>query len=60
MVKALARAFRWRRMLDEDVCATIEDLAQRERVNRGYMSRLLRLIVRACSSVISTMRFRPF
>jgi hypothetical protein len=32
MVKALARAFRWQRMLDEGVCATIEELARRERV----------------------------
>ena len=28
MVKALARAFRWRRMLDEGVYGTIEDLAR--------------------------------
>jgi hypothetical protein len=27
MVKALARAFRWRRMLDTGVHATLEDLA---------------------------------
>ena len=31
MVKALARAFRWRQMLDEGVCGTIEELARRER-----------------------------
>ena len=43
LVKALARAFRWQGMLDRGVCATIEELAQRERVNRGYMSRVLRL-----------------
>jgi hypothetical protein len=36
MVKALARAFRWQRMLDEGVCGTIEELARRERVNGGY------------------------
>jgi hypothetical protein len=47
MVKALARAFRWQRMLDEGVCGTIEDLAKRERVNRGYMSRVLRLTLLA-------------
>ena len=47
MVKALARAFRWRRMLDEGVCGTIEELARRERVNRGYMSRVLRLTLLA-------------
>ena len=47
LVKALARAFRWRRMLDEGVCGTIEELAEREKVNRGYMSRVLRLTLLA-------------
>ena len=30
-------------MLDEGTCGTIEELASREKVNRGYMSRVLRL-----------------
>jgi hypothetical protein len=47
MVKALARAFRWQRMLDEGTCATIEELAKRERVNRGYMCSVLRLTLLA-------------
>ena len=29
MVKALARAFRWQRMLDEGVCGTLAELATR-------------------------------
>jgi hypothetical protein len=47
MVKALARAFRWQRMLDDGVCATIEELAKREKVNRGYMCSVLRLTLLA-------------
>lgn len=47
MVNALARAFRWQRMLNEGVCGTIEELARRERVNRGYVSRVLRLTLLA-------------
>jgi hypothetical protein len=47
LIKALARAFRWRRMLDEGVCATIGELAKREKVNRGYMSRVLWLTLLA-------------
>jgi hypothetical protein len=47
LVKALARAFRWQRMLDDGLCGTIEELARRERVNRGYMSRVLRLTLLA-------------
>jgi len=29
--------------LDKGLCATIEELAKREKVNRGYMSRVVRL-----------------
>ena len=43
MVKALARAFRWRKMLDECVYATIEDLARAKGVASSYASRILRL-----------------
>jgi hypothetical protein len=47
LVRALARAFRWQRLLDEGVCATIGELARRERVNRAYVSRVLRLTLLA-------------
>ena len=47
LVKAVARAFRWQRMLDDGVCGTFEELAGREKVNRGYMSRVLRLTLLA-------------
>jgi hypothetical protein len=47
MVKALARAFRWRKMLDEGVHATLEDLARTKGVNATYVSRVLRLTLLA-------------
>ena len=47
MVKALARAFRWRKMLDEGVYATLEDLARAKGVNATYVSRVLRLTLLA-------------
>ena len=47
MVKALARAFRWRKMLDEGVHATLEDLAQAKGVHATYVSRVLRLTLLA-------------
>jgi hypothetical protein len=47
MVKALARAFRWRKMLDEGVHATLEDLARAKGVASSYMSRVLRLTLQA-------------
>ena len=43
MAKALARAFRWRKMLDEGVHATLEDLAKAKGVPPSYVSRVLRL-----------------
>ena len=47
MVKALARAFRWRKMLDNRVHATLEDLARAKGVNATYVSRVLRLTLLA-------------
>jgi hypothetical protein len=47
MVKALARAFRWRKMLDTGMYATIEDLARAKGVAPSYVSRVLRLTLLA-------------
>jgi len=43
MVKALARAFRWRRLLESGDYASIGDLAKAQGVNFSYMCRVLRL-----------------
>lgn len=43
LVKALARAFRWKRMLDSGEFATIAELAERECIAPSYMTRVLRL-----------------
>lgn len=42
LVKALARAFRWRRMLEEGRYASIRELAAKEAVDRAYVARVLR------------------
>ena len=47
MVKAIARAFRWRKMLDTGAHATLEDLARAEGVAPSYVSRVLRLTLLA-------------
>ena len=47
MVKALARAFRWRKMLDTGVHATLDDLARAKAVAPSYVSRILRLTLLA-------------
>lgn len=42
-VKALARAFRWRRMLGSGVVSTVAEIAAREVINKSYVSRIRRL-----------------
>ncbi|WP_137125656.1 hypothetical protein [Roseomonas sp. HF4] len=51
LVKALARAFRWRRMLEDGRYASIRDLAAIEGVDRAYVARLLRLTLLAPDGV---------
>jgi hypothetical protein len=43
MVNALARAFRWRRLLESDAYASIGQFADAQGVNFSYMCRVLRL-----------------
>jgi hypothetical protein len=43
LVKALARAFRWRRMLESGDYGSIADLARAEKIGRAYVSTMLRL-----------------
>jgi len=47
LVKALARAFRWKRMLESSEFATIAELAEREGIASSYMTRVLRLTLLA-------------
>jgi len=47
LVKALARAFRWRRMMETGRYGTIDELAAAEKINSSYVSRLLRLTLLA-------------
>ena len=47
LVKALARAFRWKRILESGEFATIAELAEREGIAPSYMTRVLRLTLLA-------------
>ena len=47
VVKALARAFRWKRMLESGEFGTIAELAEREGIAPSYMTRVLRLTLLA-------------
>jgi hypothetical protein len=46
-VKALARAFRYQRLLDEGRYSSISEMAAAERIERGYLGTLLRLTLLA-------------
>jgi hypothetical protein len=47
MVKAIARAFRWRDMLESGEYSTIREIAAAERINETYVGRVLRLTLLA-------------
>ena len=47
LLKALARAFRYQRLLDEGRYASISEMATAERIERGYLGTLLRLTLLA-------------
>ena len=47
LVKAIARAYRWQRMLERGEYATLRELARVERLDAAYVSRILRLTLLA-------------
>ena len=47
LVKALARAFRYQSLLDEGLYASISEMAEGEKIERGYLGNLLRLTLLA-------------
>lgn len=47
LIKAVARAFRWRKLLETGRFVTINELAAAEKINSSYVSRVLRLTLLA-------------
>ncbi len=47
MAKALARAHRWKRLIESGQYASVADLAGAERINDSYLCRILRLTLLA-------------
>lgn len=43
LIKALARAFHWKRMLESGEFTTVAELAEREGIGSSYVTRVLRL-----------------
>jgi hypothetical protein len=59
LIKALARARRWQRMLDEGRFASVRELAEADGVGLSYVSRILRLGLLAPEIVEAIMEGRP-
>ncbi len=51
LVKAIARAFRWQKLLETGRYATIREIAKAEKINPSYVSRVLRLTLLAPATV---------
>jgi len=47
LIRALARAHRWKRMLEEGIHASVSEIAEAEKIDRSYVNRLLRLTLLA-------------
>ena len=47
LVKALGRAFRWRKMLENGRYASVSDIARVEKIDRTYVGDILRLTLLA-------------
>ncbi len=72
LIKAIARAFRWQRMLETGRYATIKEIAKAEKINPSYVSRVLRMTLlapyivealldgRQPTKVTLTVLMRPF
>jgi len=47
LVKALARAWRWQRQLDQEAYSSVSDIGEAEGISKSYVSRILRLALLA-------------
>ena len=58
-VKALARAWRWQRMLDEGIYTSVSEIGDAESISKSYVSRILRLALLAPDRVEAILTGRP-
>jgi hypothetical protein len=55
LVKALARAFRYQRMLDAGRYGSMTEMAAAEKIDRGYLGRLLQLTLLAPNTIAAIL-----
>jgi hypothetical protein len=56
LLKALARAWRWQRMLDDGMYASVSEIGDAENISKSYVSRILRLALLAPDIVEGSLR----
>lgn len=55
LVKALARAHRWKRLLENGTYASISELAKAEKIDRGYLGSIPQLTLLAPDIVVAVL-----
>lgn len=60
LLKALGRAFRWKRLLDDGTCASVSDIARADKLARPYVGDILRLTLLAPEPTCSCVRFTAY
>lgn len=55
LIRALARAFRWRRQLEDGTRKSLGDIARAEKISSSYVTRILRLTTLAPDIVESIL-----
>ena len=58
LMKALARAWRWQKLLDRGAYGSATEIAEAERISKSYVSRILRLALLAPVIVEATLAGR--
>ncbi|WP_395661372.1 hypothetical protein [Aestuariivirga sp.] len=58
LLKALARGFRWRKLLETGDFSTIQEIAEAENINPSYVSRVLRMTLLAPEIVAAILAGR--
>ena len=55
LIKAIARVYRWRRVIESGKFASITELAKAEKVNQSYACRLLRLTLLSPDVIVTIL-----
>ena len=58
LIRALGRAHRWKRLLEGGTCASVAKIAQAEKIDSSYVSRILRLTLLAPNIVEAILNGR--